>query len=69
MQAYADIEDVNEIIEMPEGGYSMFSIYLRDNSAQTKAAIMIENRIRQDHENNPEINRQQLMILAYSVTW
>ena len=56
MQAYADIEDVNEIIEMPEGGYSMFSIYLRDNSAQTKAAMAIEARIRQDHENNPEIN-------------
>ena len=56
MQAYADIEDVNEIIEMPQGGYSMFSIYLRDNSAQTKAAMMIENRIRQDHEKNPEIN-------------
>ncbi len=56
MQAYADIEDVNEIVEMPQGGYSMFSIYLRDNSAQTKAAMMIEARIRQDHENNPEIN-------------
>ena len=56
MQAYADIEDVNEIIEMPQGGYSMFSIYLRDNNAQTKAAMMIEARIRQDHENNPEIN-------------
>ena len=56
MQAYADIEDVNAIIEMPEGGYSMFSIYLRDNNAQTKAAMMIEERIRKDHENNPEIN-------------
>ena len=56
MQAYADIEDVNEIIEMPEGGYSMFSIYLRDNNAQTKAAMMIEARIRKDHEKNPEIN-------------
>ena len=56
MQAYADIEDVNEIIEMPAGGYSMFSIYLRDNSAQTKAAMAIENRIRQDHEKNPDIN-------------
>ena len=36
MQAYADIEDVNKIIEMPEGGYSMFSIYLRDKKQQTK---------------------------------
>ena len=56
MQAYAAIEDVNEIIEMPEGGYSLFSIYLRDKNMQTKAAIMIEDRIRQDSEKNPEIN-------------
>jgi len=56
MQAYADIEDVNRIVEMPEGGYSMFSIYLRDNDRQTKAANMIEARIRQDSEVNPEIN-------------
>ena len=56
MQAYADIEDVNTIIEMPEGGYSMFSIYLRDNDKQTKAAMMIEERIRKDSEINPEIN-------------
>ena len=56
MQAYADIEDVNSIVEMPEGGYSMFSIYLRDKNQQTKAAMAIENRIRQDSEKNPEIN-------------
>ncbi len=56
MQAYADIEDVNKIIEMPEGGYSMFSIYLRDKDQQTKAAMMIEDRIRKDQEKNPEIN-------------
>ena len=56
MQAYADIEDVNEIIEMPEGGYSMFSIYLRNKKQQTKAANMIEARIRKDSEKNPEIN-------------
>lgn len=56
MQAYADIEDVNRIVEMPEGGYSMFSIYLRDNDKQTKAAMMIEERIRKDSEVNPEIN-------------
>jgi len=56
MQAYAEIEDVNSIIEMPEGGYSMFSIYLRDKNQQTKAANLIEARIRQDSEKNPEIN-------------
>ena len=56
MQSYANIEDVNEIIDMPEGGYSMFSIYLRNKDEQTKAAIMIEDRIRKDNEKNPEIN-------------
>ena len=56
MQSYANIEDVNEIVEMPEGGYSMFSIYLRDKDKQTKAAMMIEERIRKDSEVNPEIN-------------
>ena len=56
MQSYANIEDVNEIIDMPEGGYSMFSIYLRNKDEQTKAAIMIEDRIRKDSEKNPEIN-------------
>ncbi len=56
VQAYSDIEDVNKIVEMPEGGYSMFSIYLRDNNQQTRAAMMIEERIRKDSEKNPEIN-------------
>ena len=56
LQAYADIDDVNEVIEMPEGGYSMFSIYLNDKNQQTKAANMIEARIREDSEKNPEIN-------------
>lgn len=56
MQGYMNIEDLNSIIEMPEGGYSMFSIYLPNKNKQTKAAIAIENRIRQDHEKNPEIN-------------
>ena len=56
MQAYSEIEDVNAIIEMPEGGYSMFSIYLRDKNQQTKAANAIEARIRQDSEKNPEIH-------------
>ena len=56
MQSYCDIEDLNKIVEMPEGSYSMFSIYLRDNNKQTKAANMIEERIRKDSLNNPEIN-------------
>lgn len=56
VQAYAYIEDVNKISEMPEGGYSMYAIYLKDKNQQTKAANMVEARIRQDSEKNPEIN-------------
>ena len=56
MQGYMDIDQLNEIIEMPEGGYSMFSIYIPNQNQQTRAAFAIERRIRQDHENNPEIN-------------
>ena len=56
LQSYCDIEDLNAISEMPEGGYSMFSIYLRDKNKQTKAANMLEARIRQDADVNPEIN-------------
>ena len=56
VQAYAYIEDVNRIIEMPAGGYSMYAIYLKDKNQQTKAANMVEARIRQDSEKNPEIN-------------
>ena len=56
MQAYCDIDDLNRIIEMPEGGYSMFSLYLRDKNQQTKAAMMIENAIHKDHETNPMVN-------------
>lgn len=55
-QAYMDIDELNKIIEMPEGGYSMFSIFLPNKSKQVKAAIEIEARIREDHEKNPEIN-------------
>ena len=56
MQGYCDIDDMNAIVEMPEGGYSMFSLYLRDNNKQTKAAMALEARIKQDADNNPEIN-------------
>ncbi|MBR4791604.1 MAG: ABC transporter permease [Treponema sp.] len=56
LQSYCDIEDLNAISEMPEGGYSMFSIYLHNKNKQTKAAKMLEARIRQDADVNPEIN-------------
>ena len=41
---------------MPEGSYSMFSLYLRNKKYQTKAAMAIEARIRQDADVNPQIN-------------
>ena len=56
MQSYCDIEDLNRIVEMPEGSYSMFSLYLRNKKYQTKAAMAIEARIRQDADVNPQIN-------------
>ena len=56
VQAYAYIEDVNSIIEMPKGGYSMYAIYLKNKNKQTKAAMKVEERIRKDSEQNPEIN-------------
>ena len=56
IQSYTEIEDLNSIIEMPEGGYSMFSIFIADSNKQTRAANLIENRIREDHKNNPMIN-------------
>jgi len=56
MQSYCDIEDLNRIVEMPEGSYSLFSLYLPDENQQTKAAVAIEERIRQDAEKNPDIN-------------
>jgi putative ABC transport system permease protein len=56
MQSYCDIEDLNKIVEMPEGSYSIFSLYLRDKNKQVKAAKAIEARIRQDADKDPELN-------------
>ncbi len=56
ISSYANIDDVNEIIEMPADGYSVFSIYLKSKKEQTRLATYIEERIRKDHEANPNIN-------------
>ena len=55
-QSYCDIEDLNEIVEMPAGGYSMFSIYIPNENKQVKIAKQLEARIRKDAEVNPQIN-------------
>jgi len=51
MQAYADIETVNKLVEIPEGGYTTFTIFLKDKNQQTKVAQQIENLIRADGVN------------------
>ena len=43
---YADIEAVNELIGIPRGGFNFYSIYLKNNNQQSKAAIALENAIR-----------------------
>lgn len=56
IQSYADIEDVNELLEMPAGGYSLFSVYLKNKKQQTLLANFIEERISKDHESNPDVS-------------
>lgn len=48
MQAYADIETINKLVEIPEGGYTTFTIFLKDKKQQTKVAQQIEDLIRAD---------------------
>ncbi|MBO4532785.1 MAG: ABC transporter permease [Treponema sp.] len=55
-QSYCDIEDLNAIVEMPAGGYSMFAIYLPNENKQVKVAKKLEAKIREDSKDNPQIN-------------
>ncbi|MBQ0165605.1 MAG: ABC transporter permease [Treponema sp.] len=48
MKAYAHIETINRIVEMPEGGYSTFSVYLNNKDEQNVVAQRIEDIIRSD---------------------
>lgn len=48
MIAYANIETINELVGIPEGGYSTFTIFLNDKNKQDRVAQMIEERIRRD---------------------
>ena len=47
---YANIETLNELIGIPRGGFNFFAIYLKNNSQQTKAALLLENAIRMAKE-------------------
>lgn len=51
LQSYADIDTVNELIGIPEGGYSTFTIHLKNKNEQARVAMLIEQKIRDDGVN------------------
>ncbi len=51
MMSYANIESVNSLVGIPEGGYSTFSIFLKNKNNQAKVAKQIEEKIRSDGKN------------------
>ncbi len=51
MIAYANIETINSLVEIPEGGYSTFTVFLKNKNEQSRVAKMIEDRIRADGHN------------------
>ncbi len=48
LMIYANIETLNSIVEIPEGGYSTFTIFLNNKNEQAKVANKIEEKIRSD---------------------
>ncbi len=50
MNSYVNIEALNSIIQIPEGGYNTFTIFLTDKNDQFRIAQKIEDRIRADGE-------------------
>ena len=48
MQAYANIETVNDLIGVPEGGYTHFAINLKNKKMQDRVASLIEQMVRDD---------------------
>ncbi|MCQ2596819.1 MAG: FtsX-like permease family protein [Treponema sp.] len=45
---YAAIDYINEIMELPEDSYTMFSISLKEKNKQNAVAQVLENKIRED---------------------
>lgn len=45
---YASIDYINEIMELPEDSYTMFSISLKDKTKQNIVAQILENKLRED---------------------
>lgn len=48
MIAYANIETINKLVSIPEGGYSTFTIFLNNKNLQNVVAQSIEEKIRED---------------------
>ena len=48
MVSYADIRTLNKLIDVPEDGYNIFSIYLTDKNKQDKVAVQIEDAVKND---------------------
>ena len=48
MLSYANIDTLNELINIPEGGYNFFSIYLKNKNEQNAVALQIEDAIKND---------------------
>ena len=51
MMTYANIETINSLVGIPEGGYSAFTIFLKNKNSQEKVARMLEEKIREDGVN------------------
>lgn len=47
-RVFANIETLNEIVGIPEGGYSTFTVFLKNKKQQAAAAMKIEAMIRED---------------------
>ena len=45
MQTYVHIETLNKLIDIPEGGYSYLSLYLKNKKDQHKVALQLEKMI------------------------
>lgn len=51
MMTYVNIETLNKLIGINEGGYNYFSIYLKNKKLQNKVALELEDAIRADGQN------------------
>lgn len=50
-RVFVEIETLNELVSIPEGGYSTFTIYLKNKKQAAKVANKLEQLIREDGKN------------------